>query len=266
MVCLSKSPNKLNRMYLTAAPLEPELVEAIESGKISSLQDPKVRGRTMADDYGWDVTLARKIWCFGPETTGPNLLVDATKAVQYLNEIKDSCVGAFQWATKEGALCEEPMRGCRFNIVDALLHSDNAHRGTGQIIQATRRAILASYLTASPTLMEPVYLADIQCPFTALAGVRQVLNKRRGNLFSEQQHEGNPLCTIKAYLPVRESFGFIASLRSATGGKAFPQLIFDHWEPMTSDFLASSKTVQQVRVRKGLDPEIPTFDQFHDRL
>jgi hypothetical protein len=35
---------------------------------------------------------ARKIWCFGPDTSGPNLLIDQTKAVQYLNEIKDSVV------------------------------------------------------------------------------------------------------------------------------------------------------------------------------
>ena len=27
---------------------------------------------------------------------GPNLMIDATKAVQYLNEIKDSVVAAFQ--------------------------------------------------------------------------------------------------------------------------------------------------------------------------
>merc|ERR1711957_379665 len=46
---------------------------------------------------------ALKIWCFGPETTGPNMVVDVTKAVQYLNEIKDSVEAAFQWATKEGA-------------------------------------------------------------------------------------------------------------------------------------------------------------------
>jgi len=30
-----------------------------------------------------------------------NLLVDVTKGVQYLNEIKDSVVAGFQWATKE---------------------------------------------------------------------------------------------------------------------------------------------------------------------
>lgn len=55
----------------------------------------------MAEKYEWDATEARKIWCFGPETTGPNLLMDVTKGVQYLNEIKDSVVAGFQWASKE---------------------------------------------------------------------------------------------------------------------------------------------------------------------
>ena len=47
------------------------------------------------------MTEARKIWCFGPDTNGPNILVDCTKGVQYLNEIKDSVVAGFQWASKE---------------------------------------------------------------------------------------------------------------------------------------------------------------------
>ena len=54
--------------------------------------------------------LTWQIWCFGPDGTGPNLLVDTTKGVQYLNEIKDSCVAAFQWATKEGVCAEEVRR------------------------------------------------------------------------------------------------------------------------------------------------------------
>merc|ERR1711963_755312 len=66
--------------------------------------------KELQEKFEWDATEARKIWCFGPEGTGPNLLVDTTKAVQYLNEIKDSVVAGFQWATKEGVLCEENMR------------------------------------------------------------------------------------------------------------------------------------------------------------
>ena len=65
-------------------------------------QDFKIRGRYLSDKYEYNVDEARKIWCFGPEGTGPNILVDATKGVQYLNEIKDSVVAGFQWATKEG--------------------------------------------------------------------------------------------------------------------------------------------------------------------
>lgn len=70
-------------------------------GDVNHKQDAKIRGRFLADTFAWEITEARKIWCFGPEGSGPNLLVDSTKGVQYLNEIKDSCVAGFQWATKE---------------------------------------------------------------------------------------------------------------------------------------------------------------------
>ena len=125
MTALSKSQNKHNRLYAVALPLEEEVTKAIEDGKISSRDDYKVRARILADEHGWDVTDARKIWCFGPDTTGPNLLVDVTKGVQYLNEIKDSCVAAFQWATKEGVCAEENMRGIRFNILDVTVRDDS---------------------------------------------------------------------------------------------------------------------------------------------
>ena len=118
MTALSKSQNKHNRLYITAQPIEEELTLAIENGKVNARDDFKARARVMADEFGWDVTDARKIWCFSPDTTGPNLLVDVTKGVQYLNEIKDSCVAAFQWATKEGVCAEENMRGVRINVTD----------------------------------------------------------------------------------------------------------------------------------------------------
>jgi elongation factor 2 len=118
IVALAKSQNKHNRLYIKAQPLGDELTTDIESGKINSRADFKVRARMLADQHGWDVTEARKIWCFGPDATGPNMLVDVTKGVQYLNEIKDHCVSGFQWATKEGVCAEETMRGVRFNIMD----------------------------------------------------------------------------------------------------------------------------------------------------
>ena len=62
----------------------------------------------------------------------------------------------------QGVLCDENMRGCRFNIYDVALHTDAIHRGGGQIIPTARRCLYACALTAVPGLMEPVYLCEIQ--------------------------------------------------------------------------------------------------------
>merc|ERR1712195_465206 len=92
-MCLSKSPNKHNRLYMKAAPLGEELAQEMDDDKVTSKDDPKIRGRYLADNHEWDVGEARKIWAFGPEGSGPNVVVDTSKGVQYLNEIKDSVVG-----------------------------------------------------------------------------------------------------------------------------------------------------------------------------
>ena len=75
-------------------------------------------------------------------------------------------------------------------------------------------------------------LVEIQCPENAIGGIYSCLNKRRGQVFSEEQRPGTPMFTVKAFLPVAESFGFNGELRSHTAGQAFPQCVFDHWETM----------------------------------
>jgi len=269
-VCLSKSPNKHNRLYMKAVPMPDGLPEDIDKGDINARDEPKNRGKILADKFGYDVNEARKIWCFGPDGTGPNIMVDVTKGVQYLNEIKDSVVAGFQWATKEGVLCDENLRGVRFDLHDVTLHADAIHRGDGQIIPTARRCFYACMLTAKPRLLEPVYLVEIQCPEAAVGGIYGVLNRRRGHVFEESQVAGTPMFVVKAYLPVNESFGFTADLRSNTGGQAFPQCVFDHWQIFPGDpFESSSRPAQIVtdtRKRKGLKEGIPTLDNYLDKL
>jgi len=268
--CLSKSPNKHNRLFMTCTKMPDGLPEDIDSGDVTSRQDFKLRGRYLADTYDWDVGEARKIWCFGPEGTGPNMVIDVSKGVQYLNEIKDSVVAGFQWASKEGVLCDENMRGVRINIHDVTLHADAIHRGGGQIIPTARRCFYACVLTAQPRLLEPVYLVEIQCPQDATGGIYSCLNRRRGHIFEENTVQGTPMVHVKAYLPVNESFGFTADLRSQTQGKAFPQCVFDHWQMMADDPMdetsKSSVIVTTTRTRKGLNPQIPPLDKFLDKM
>jgi len=269
-VCLSKSPNKHNRLYMIAKPMPDGLAEDIDNGDVTDKQDFKIRGRYLADKFEYNVDEARKIWCFGPEGTGPNIVIDATKGVQYLNEIKDSVVAGFQWATKEGVMCDENMRGIRFDVMDVTLHADAIHRGGGQIIPTARRVLYAAFLTASPAILEPVYLVEIQCPEQAVGGIYSVLNKKRGHVFEESQVPGTPMFMVKAYLPVNESFGFTAELRAATSGQAFPQCVFDHWQVQGGNPLDEvtkpGQIILETRKRKGLKEGVPSLDNFLDKL
>jgi len=269
-MCLSKSPNKHNRLFMRAVPMPDGLAEDIDNGEVTPRDELKARARYLSDKYDYDVTEARKIWCFGPETMGPNIFVDCTKGVQYLNEIKDSCVAGFQWASKEGILCDENMRGIRFNLYDVALHADAIHRGGGQIIPTARRVLYACALTAEPRLMEPVYQVEIQCPENAVGGIYGVLNRRRGHVFEEAQTPGTPMFVVKAYLPVNESFGFTADLRSNTGGQAFPQCVFDHWQILPGDPMQEStkpnSIVEDTKKRKGLKPGNPDLSNYLDKL
>jgi len=269
--CLSKSPNKHNRLYMTAAPLGEELCKDIDDDKVQPRQDMKERARYLSEQYSWDVNEARKIWSFGPDSTGPNFLVDVSKGVQYLNEIKDSVVSAFNWVTREGPLCEENVRGVRFNIHDVTLHADAIHRGGGQIIPTAQRCFKACMLTADPRLLEPVYLVSIQVPTSAQNGIYSVLNKRRGNITENMEGTGC-ITWIRGNLPVNESFGFTSELRAATGGQAFPQCVFDHWQVMPGSPLEEKpdnkpyQVVIDTRKRKGLSEFVPPLDRFVDKL
>jgi hypothetical protein len=94
--------------------------------------------------------------------------------------------------------------------------------------------------------------------------------------------------TVKAYLPVMESFGFNGDLRAQTSGQAFPQSVFDHWEVMSGSehkcFMLPARItyetlvlaplekgskleelVRNIRVRKGLKVRrFQSIDSIHN--
>jgi elongation factor 2 len=268
--CLVKTTNKHNRLYCRGAPLGEEASLEMETGSAGADADPKERARYLADKHDWDVAEARRIWCFGPDGRGPNVVVDTTKGVQGLGDVQDSVVAAWQWATSEGPLCGEQLRGVRVDLEDAMLHSDPAHRNGRQIIPAARRAFQACELSAGARLLEPVFRVDVQTVASCIGGVYSVLTRRRGTIIGEENRVGTPVYCLRAYLPVSESFGFSADLRASTGGQAFPQCAFDHWELLPGDPTVpkslAAEVVAKIRQRKGLRAELPCAEDLVDKL
>jgi elongation factor 2 len=276
-VCLAKSPNSHNRLFIKAEPLNPELVHAIEEGVFDYNLDPVAACKELVTTYGWNPNEAqpKKIWKFGPEGVNTNVVVDCTTGTQYMNEIKDSVVAGFFMATTAGILCDEPMRGVKFMIMDCTLHADNIHRGGGQMIPCARRAMLAAQYLSEPCLTEPIFALDITVPDVAVSACYNVVSQRRGQITEQVNVEGTPMYKMKGTLPVMESFGFDQTLRSETSGQAFQQCTFSHWDTMAGSFQDPASrlmvTVKNVRTRKhskdqNYSQDMPPLDRFLDKL
>jgi len=128
MVCISKSPNKLNRVHASAQPLGDVLSQAIEAGDVVNIYQGTCRSsgtadgkegklgpraiKRMTEEFKWHLNETKKIWAFGlPPDSMANVLVDMTKGVQNLHESRELLCSAFQEATLSGIFAEEPIRG-----------------------------------------------------------------------------------------------------------------------------------------------------------
>ncbi|KAG4431426.1 hypothetical protein IFR05_013095 [Cadophora sp. M221] len=242
-----------------------------------------------------------QITAFGPRRTGPNLLIDTTKdsiCGRFLREEgdeKEQAVGdtlqakdfsdkisyAFQLATAQGPMCNEPVQGIAVFLEEVTVTPstddessarDKLGRLTGEVIKTVQQAIRQGFLDWSPRLLLAMYSCEIQASTEVLGRVYDVLTRRRGRVQSEAMNEGTPFFTIQSLLPVAESFGFSDEIRKRTSGAASPQLIFQgyeildedpFWVPFTEDDLedlgeladkenVAKRYMDSVRKRKGL--------------
>jgi U5 small nuclear ribonucleoprotein component len=233
--CFAETPNRKNKLTMIAEPLDKGLAEDIESGFVRADWSRKKIGEFFQSRYNWDVLAARSVWAFGPDAgTGPNVLVDDTLPAEVdktlLGAVKDSVVQGFRWATREGPLCEEPVRNVKFKMLHAQVATEPVLRGGGQMIPTARRVAYSAFLMATPRLMEPYLFVEVTAPADCVSAVYTVLARRRGHVTQDAPIPGSPLYSIRAFLPAIDSFGFETDLRTHTQGQAFALSVFHHWQ------------------------------------
>ncbi|OAP63247.1 hypothetical protein AYL99_02474 [Fonsecaea erecta] len=276
IMCYALTPNKKNKLTMIAEPLDDGIAEDIEAG-IVKIRDPiRKVAKFFEEKYEWDKLAARSIWAFGPDEMGPNILCDdtlpSTTDKKLLKSVQESIKQGFSWGTREGPLCEEPIRNTKFRVTGAELATEPIFRGGGQIIPTARRAVYSSFLMASPRLMEPIYSVHMTGPADSISGLYTVLMKRRGHVVSDGPVAGTPLYAAKALLPVIDSFGFETDLRIHSQGAASVSLVFDRWDVVPGDPLdksirirplemaapqqAARDFVLKTRRRKGLSEDV----------
>lgn len=267
--CVGETPNKQNTLTMIAEPIEKHLDVDLEEGNINMDSDQRDFDKFFQKRYNWDDLSCRSIWAFGPETNSTNILLNDTLPYEVdaklLHDVKAPIVQAFQWTTREGPLCEEPIRGVKFKLQHATIAPEPMYRGGGQIIPTARKVAFLSFLMADPRMMEPYMFVEIIAPPDVVKGTidssgrkqrRSILEeiiveKRRGRITKKCEVPGSVLYKVNAIIPAIDSFGFETDLRVRTTGQAFCMSVFDEWRIVPGNPL--DKSIDQYLV--PLEPQ-----------
>lgn len=281
----TKSNNGKNSISIIAEPLAPEIANDIRRGILSLRNDPPRQfAKKLRDKYKWDSLAARSVWSFGPADTGTSILCDDTLPEEVdkdlLKSYKSPIVKGFQWAVKEGPLCDDVVSEVKFTIIDVQLAPELADRNDAQIIQMVRKACHAALLIGAPKLLEPIYQIESICHVDALGALDLLLERRRGFVIGKERIEGSLLWKVNGIVPVIESVGLEVDLRLSTRGLAYPQMIFSRWDLVPGNplddtvFIPLLKRVplsstardfmMKTRRRKGLKEDV-SLQNYVDR-
>lgn len=254
---MAKSPNRHNKIFMKVEPLEPEIAHMLRTGEISDMKDKKVVS-DLLKGVGWDTDTIKRVMRW--DSRG-NVLINGTKGVQFVNESTDSINSGFDDVMKEGPLCKEQMRDCKFIFTHFVPHEDTAHRGLSQLGPASRRACMGSLLTAGTAVLEPTLAIEVRVPTDLVGNVATILSGKRGKVLDMQQKGASSI--IIGEIPASETFTLSEAMRGQTAGRATWNTSFKEWTEVPKSMLATA--VADIRKRKGLAPDPPVVSEFIDK-
>ncbi len=241
-----KSPNKHNRLYFVAELIPEVYKNAIKRGDVPEgrvkSKDTSIRDKFM--ELGMDAKIAAKV----KDIYEGNMFIDQTRGIVHIGEIMELVLDMFEDVMRQGPLAREPCLNMIISLTDCKLHEDAIHRGPSQMYPAVREGIRGAIANASPLLLEPVQLLQLESPDEYMGELSKIVNNKRGQLLDMQQ-EGTRVI-VKAKLPVAEMFGMSNDLRSATGGRGNFFVQDQMFERLPMEL--QEKIRMQIRNRKGL--------------
>lgn len=260
--CQAISKNGYNRIAIDTESLHSKLVETIDHSDIST----KDKSQLLINQYNWSASETKKIWSFGPRTNGPNILICQVPMSPELNAVKESVIASFQAFCEKGCLCDEEMRGVKFDIIQLDICSENSKRSRTQIVPMVTKALKAAFLTSVPALIEPIYSFEIHCNPDQVSAVCESLNLRRAVIKDLEQFSDSSSNFIQGTIPVSSSFNLSSELLAITQGECYTTFNFNSWSivpgsPYDSSS-PSSALITPIRSSKNLPPSLPTAEDF----
>jgi elongation factor 2 len=254
ILCLAKSPNKLNRVWIRADPMDPLLLQVLSSPDLE------------VENVQQNMEVLNKQHLFMEECLVQNLaspnVISVNNTLRPGIEWMDSLRAGSLYYLTEGVLCADPLMGVKFTVEDVSIAHDALRRGAGQLIPTFRRSLCATQLTAKPVLLEAILFVEMLVETkAAMELTRDVLVKRRAVIAEEEYIEHSDMYIIRCHMPVSGSLELPSRVVSSC---------FSRWQqvpgvPLEEGSLAN-EVVIRVRKAKGLKESIPALDVYLDKL
>ncbi|XP_046808723.1 elongation factor-like GTPase 1 isoform X1 [Lucilia cuprina] len=235
-----------------------QLLQQVKSQLSTAFKDFDTNGLTSLSTE----ELIARIWSLGPRHCGSNILLnlsdyehpsfwwpllnstedlDSPKSSDVRRDYNSSFVNGFQLTTSAGPLCEEPMQGVCFVVLEWSVEASDELNSkaygpfSGQVLTASKEACRQAFQNQPQRLVSPMYSCNIVVNAEVLGKMYAVIGKRHGKILSGDLTQGSGNFSVMAILPVIESFNFAQEIRKQTSGLACPQLMFSHWEVIDID-------------------------------
>ncbi|XAO71848.1 MAG: elongation factor G [Acetobacteraceae bacterium] len=127
-----------------------------------------------------------------------------------------------------GVLAGFPTVDFKFTLLDGKYHDVDSSALAFEI--AAKACFREGMKKAGPVILEPIMNVEITTPNDHVGDVVGDLNRRRG-IIQSQETAGSTVM-IRSQVPLKEMFGYISHLRSATKGRASFTMQFHHYDPV----------------------------------
>ena len=122
----------------------------------------------------------------------------------------------FRGCLEKGPVARYPVIGVRVELNDGSYHEVDSSDKAFQTAAAA--CFRENFRRMKPVLLEPIMNIEIECPGDYQGSITGDLNSRRGMVLSSDM--SGEIVTIRAQVPLSETFGYATDLRSLSQGQA----------------------------------------------
>jgi elongation factor G len=127
-----------------------------------------------------------------------------------------ACEKGFRDAIASGLLIGYPITGVKVILEGGSYHTVDSNEFAFR--SAAKQGFQQAFARASPIILEPIMIVEVETPSEFVGRVQGDLSSRRGLLLGSQTIDGYSV--IRAEVPLKEMFGYSSQVRSLSSGQA----------------------------------------------